>query len=142
MISGSFTIEPTAALRFLLAILVIVFARRTYWELREWHWRRTTPDDRSGFDSPLWETPRVSSEHPSPEAHTEVTGTADDREVGWAQPRPDAAHAAPMPNLRDFERRLGGLVEGLFSKTFRSGLQPVEIAKRIVRTMDEPSRSA
>ena len=31
----------------------------------------------------------------------------------------------------------GGLVEGLFSKTFRSGLQPVEIAKRIVRTMDE-----
>ena len=42
-----------------------------------------------------------------------------------------------MPNLRDFERRLGGLVEGLFSKTFRSGLQPVEIAKRIVRTMDE-----
>jgi hypothetical protein len=42
-----------------------------------------------------------------------------------------------MPNLRDFERRLGGLVEGLFSKAFRSGLQPVEIAKRIVRTMDE-----
>jgi hypothetical protein len=42
-----------------------------------------------------------------------------------------------MPNLRDFERRLGGLVEGLFSKAFRSGLQPVEIAKRIVREMDE-----
>ena len=42
-----------------------------------------------------------------------------------------------MPNLHDFERRLGGLVEGLFSKAFRSGLQPVEIAKRIVRTMDE-----
>lgn len=42
-----------------------------------------------------------------------------------------------MPNLRDFERRLGGLVEGLFSKTFRSGLQPVEIAKRVVRAMDD-----
>lgn len=41
-----------------------------------------------------------------------------------------------MPNLREFERRLGGLVEGLFSKTFRSGLQPVEVARRIVRTMD------
>lgn len=41
-----------------------------------------------------------------------------------------------MPNLRDFERRLGGLVEGLFSKTFRSGVQPVEIAKRVVRAMD------
>lgn len=42
-----------------------------------------------------------------------------------------------MPNLRDFERRLGGLVEGLFAKTFRSGLQPVEIAKRIAREMDD-----
>ncbi len=42
-----------------------------------------------------------------------------------------------MPNLRDFERRLGGLVEGLFSKAFRSGLQPVEIAKRIIRAMDD-----
>jgi FHA domain-containing protein len=43
---------------------------------------------------------------------------------------------ALMPNLRDFERRLGGLVEGLFSKAFRSGLQPVEIAKRIVHAME------
>jgi hypothetical protein len=41
-----------------------------------------------------------------------------------------------VPNLRDFERRLGGLVEGLFSKTFRSGVQPVELAKRIIREMD------
>ena len=31
---------------------------------------------------------------------------------------------------------MGGLVEGLFSKTFRSGVQPVEIAKRVVREMD------
>jgi hypothetical protein len=38
--------------------------------------------------------------------------------------------------LRDFERRLGGLVEGLFSKTFRSGLQPVELAKRLLKEMD------
>jgi hypothetical protein len=41
-----------------------------------------------------------------------------------------------MPILRDFERRLGGLVEGLFSKTFRSGVQPVEIAKLIMREME------
>ena len=41
-----------------------------------------------------------------------------------------------MPNLRDFERRLGGLVEGLFSKTFRSGVQPVELAKRLIKEMD------
>jgi hypothetical protein len=31
---------------------------------------------------------------------------------------------------------LGGLVEGLFSKTFRSGVQPVELAKRLIREMD------
>ena len=41
-----------------------------------------------------------------------------------------------MPNLRDFERRLGGLVEGLFSKTFRSGVQPIELAKRLIKEMD------
>ena len=41
-----------------------------------------------------------------------------------------------MPILRDFERRLGGLVEGLFSKAFRSGVQPVEIAKLVMREME------
>jgi hypothetical protein len=41
-----------------------------------------------------------------------------------------------VPILHDFERRLGGLVEGLFAKTFRSGLQPVELAKRVLREMD------
>jgi Protein of unknown function (DUF3662)/Inner membrane component of T3SS, cytoplasmic domain len=42
-----------------------------------------------------------------------------------------------VPILRDFERRLGGLVEGLFSKTFRSGVQPVELAKRVMREMED-----
>ena len=41
-----------------------------------------------------------------------------------------------MPILRDFERRLGSLVEGLFAKTFRSGLQPVELAKRILKEQE------
>lgn len=41
-----------------------------------------------------------------------------------------------MSVLRDFEHRLEGVVEGLFAKTFRSGLQPVELAKRILRDMD------
>lgn len=41
-----------------------------------------------------------------------------------------------MSVLRDFEKRLGGLVEGLFAKTFRAGLQPVELAKRVLREMD------
>jgi FHA domain-containing protein len=47
-----------------------------------------------------------------------------------------------VPNLRNFERRLGGLVEGLFSKTFRSGVQPVEIAKRVIRAMDDGKQVA
>jgi len=41
-----------------------------------------------------------------------------------------------VPILRDFERRLGNLVEGFFATTFRSGLQPVELAKRVMREMD------
>ena len=41
-----------------------------------------------------------------------------------------------MSILRDFEKRLGSLVEGLFAKTFRAGLQPVELAKRVLREMD------
>lgn len=41
-----------------------------------------------------------------------------------------------MSVLKDFERRLEGAVQGAFAKTFRSGLQPVELAKRILREMD------
>jgi hypothetical protein len=41
-----------------------------------------------------------------------------------------------MVNLRDFERRLGDLVEGFFGKAFRSSLQPVELGKRILREME------
>ena len=41
-----------------------------------------------------------------------------------------------MPILRDFERRLEGVVEGFFAKAFRSGLQPVELSKRVLREMD------
>jgi hypothetical protein len=42
-----------------------------------------------------------------------------------------------VPILRDFERRLGNVVEGFFAATFRSGLQPVELAKRLLREMDD-----
>jgi len=38
--------------------------------------------------------------------------------------------------IRDFERRLEGLVEGFFAKAFRSGLQPVELGKRALREME------
>ena len=39
--------------------------------------------------------------------------------------------------LRGFERRLERLVEGTFARVFRSGLQPVELGRRLVRVMDE-----
>ena len=38
-----------------------------------------------------------------------------------------------MGVLQDFERRLEGAVEGFFARTFRSGLQPVELAKGLQR---------
>jgi len=57
---GIVRISPSATLRFLLAVLILVFARRTYWELQEWHWRRLPPDERYGFASPIWEHARTS----------------------------------------------------------------------------------
>lgn len=41
-----------------------------------------------------------------------------------------------MATLRDFEHRLERIVEGFFTKAFRSGLQPVELAKRVLREME------
>ena len=41
-----------------------------------------------------------------------------------------------MSILRGFESRLERAVEGFFSKAFRSGLQPVELAKRVLREME------
>jgi FhaA, N-terminal domain/FHA domain len=39
--------------------------------------------------------------------------------------------------LRGVERRLERMVEGVFSRAFRSGLRPVELGRRITRVMDE-----
>jgi hypothetical protein len=38
--------------------------------------------------------------------------------------------------VQGFERRLERLVEGTFGRAFRSGLQPVEVARRLLRDMD------
>ena len=38
--------------------------------------------------------------------------------------------------LKQFEQRLERLVEGVFAKTFRSGLEPVELGRRLSRQMD------
>src|SRR4029450_13059530 len=45
--------------------------------------------------------------------------------------------ARQMGILRDFERRLEGAVEGLFARAFRSGVQPVELGKRLVREVED-----
>jgi hypothetical protein len=39
--------------------------------------------------------------------------------------------------LKGFERRLERLVEGVFARTFRSSLRPVELGRRLVREMDD-----
>ena len=38
--------------------------------------------------------------------------------------------------LQGFERRLERLVEGTFAKAFRTGLEPVEIGRKIARGLD------
>ena len=38
--------------------------------------------------------------------------------------------------LRDFEDRLERLVEGVFARVFRTGLQPVEIGRRLVKELE------
>src|SRR5438093_12865564 len=41
-----------------------------------------------------------------------------------------------MGILSEFERRLEGAIEGIFTKAFRGGLQPVELATRILKEME------
>ncbi len=49
---------------------------------------------------------------------------------------PVRVRSATTMGLQQFERRLERLVEGVFAKAFRSGLQPVEIGRRLAREMD------
>jgi hypothetical protein len=84
VMSGFTYISASATLRFLLAVLILVFSRRTYWEIREWHWKKLNPDDRSGFANPLWEHGR-SNEHLGEDAAPEDAGFA--TATGSSQPR-------------------------------------------------------
>ena len=47
-----------------------------------------------------------------------------------------AGYNVDSMGLQRFERRLERLVEGAFAKAFRSGLQPVEIGRRLAREID------
>jgi hypothetical protein len=42
-----------------------------------------------------------------------------------------------MGVAKSIEQRLEGLVEGFFTRVFRSGLQPIEVGRRILREMGE-----
>ncbi|MGN6378119.1 MAG: FhaA domain-containing protein [Gaiellales bacterium] len=42
-----------------------------------------------------------------------------------------------MSVLRNIERKIGGLVEGVFGRTFRSSVQPVELARKLAKEMDD-----
>ena len=42
-----------------------------------------------------------------------------------------------MSVFRNIERRIGGLVEGAFGRTFRSSVQPVELARKLAKEMDD-----
>src|SRR5947208_16080217 len=53
---------------------------------------------------------------------------------GSARDRP--GRVTPTMGLQQFERRLERLVEGVFARAFKSGLQPVELGRRLTREMD------
>jgi hypothetical protein len=42
-----------------------------------------------------------------------------------------------MSVLRNLEAKLGGLVEGAFSRAFKSGVEPVELARKLAKEMTE-----
>jgi hypothetical protein len=42
-----------------------------------------------------------------------------------------------MSMLRNLEAKLGGLVEGAFSRAFRSNVEPVELARKLAKEMEE-----
>ena len=42
-----------------------------------------------------------------------------------------------MGVLQRFERRIGGVVEGIFARAFKSEVQPVEVAAALQRELDD-----
>ncbi len=58
----------------------------------------------------------------------------------WIRKKPIEVDAVGL--LRDFEKRLEGLVEGAFSRIFKVGVHPVEIAKRVLREMEAEKQVA
>src|SRR4029077_2567414 len=44
---------------------------------------------------------------------------------------------ARLTLLRNIEQKISGLFEGVFSRTFRSTVQPVELARKLAKEMDD-----
>ncbi len=49
---------------------------------------------------------------------------------------PDGEVVCEVMALRGFEDRLERMVEGIFSRAFKSGLQPVEVGRKLIREVD------
>ena len=52
-------------------------------------------------------------------------------------PRPAPRRVGAMSVLRSLESKLAGLVEGTFSRAFKSEVRPVELARKLAREMEE-----
>jgi hypothetical protein len=48
-VAGYFSVEPMSTLRFLLAVLILLFSRNLYFRFHQWRLRKVTPDERYGF---------------------------------------------------------------------------------------------
>ena len=78
---------------------------------------------------------------PDPSPWTPSTGESGARTYNRAIMRvvaraPTGGNESPMGVLRNFESQLERGIEGFFKAAFRSGLQPIEMAKRILREME------
>ena len=47
-----------------------------------------------------------------------------------------------MSVLRNLEAKLGGLVEGAFSRAFKSSVEPVELARKLAKEMEESKQAS
>ncbi len=47
-----------------------------------------------------------------------------------------------MSMLRNLEAKLGGLVEGAFSRAFKSSVEPVELARKLAKEMEEAKQAS
>jgi hypothetical protein len=65
-----------------------------------------------------------------------VRGCAARRNPFKAPPDTHRSQESAISVLRNLEARIEGLVEGVFSRAFSSGVQPVEIARKLAKEMD------